>query len=142
MELSADVPAKQRRRHHHRAGGVCDRPGLDPALGVDDPSAGRAWAKAAVIHDYLYSTQGNRRLGQGRSRSSDTRAAALYREEADWILRDAMEDRGVGVARPQHIWAAVRVGGQNGWNNEPSRRARRPILRLATERPRRIDRRN
>jgi hypothetical protein len=75
------------------------------------------WAKAAVVHDYLYYTQGT---GIWKSHpASITRTKPYSREESDWVLRDAMEDRGVGVFARNVIWSAVRVGGQNGWDNEP-----------------------
>lgn len=59
------------------------------------------WAKAAVIHDYLYSTK-----GQG---------GVYTRAQADSILDEAMADLGVPGWRRAIIWAAVRVGGASGW---------------------------
>lgn len=71
------------------------------------------WVKAAVIHDYLYRTRGTGVIW-GRP-SSHTRAAPYSRAEADWILRDALENRGVGWLERHVIWAAVRVGGFLSW---------------------------
>jgi hypothetical protein len=39
------------------------------------------------------------------------------RKEADDILREAMEDRGVGGWERFVIWAAVRLGGSGGWGH-------------------------
>jgi hypothetical protein len=66
---------------------------LEPPLG----EAGRA----AVVHDYLYATQG---LG-GR----------YGRAEADGIFREALADLGVPLWKRSLLWAAVRVGGASGW---------------------------
>jgi hypothetical protein len=70
------------------------------------------WTKAAVIHDFLYRTQGscilNGRLGR-------TRTAPYSRAEADAILREAMGVLGVRAWPRFVIWAAVRAGGGRGW---------------------------
>lgn len=71
------------------------------------------WVKAAVIHDFLYYTDGT---GVWKKHPKMiTRAAPYTRAEADWILRDAMRDRGVDVFRRNLIWLAVRIGGRFGW---------------------------
>ena len=73
------------------------------------------WVKAAVIHDFLYQTQGD---GKWKGHpSGNSRPEAYTRAEADGILRDAMEDRGVGPLARNIIWAAVRIGGSGGWGN-------------------------
>jgi hypothetical protein len=72
------------------------------------------WVKAAVVHDYLYYTQGSG-VWKCHARSI-TRAADYTRAEADWILRDAMEDRGVAPLPRNIIYLAVRLGGQHGWD--------------------------
>lgn len=59
------------------------------------------WAKAAVVHDYLYVTRG---IG-GR----------YDRKRADDILKEAMAVLGVPAWKRQVIWMAVRVGGAGGW---------------------------
>lgn len=73
------------------------------------------WTKAAVIHDFLYATQGTG-VWKGHP-SGNARPAAYTRAEADGILREAMADRGVDVTRRNIIWAAVRVGGGGGWGH-------------------------
>lgn len=73
------------------------------------------WAKAAVIHDFLYFTQ-----GYGVWKCHDTTLRRRYtREEADWILRDAQRDRNVGVVSRNLVWLGVRSGGQAGWDRSP-----------------------
>lgn len=73
------------------------------------------WAKAAVIHDFLYYTQ-----GKGVWKCHDTTLQRTYtKEEADWILRDAQKDRNVGLVSRNLVWLGVHFGGQNGWNNSP-----------------------
>ena len=69
------------------------------------------WAKAAVIHDFLYATKGTGDVdGQHwMTKPSYTRA------QADDILREAMGVLGVPAWKRQCIWAAVRVGGAGGW---------------------------
>jgi hypothetical protein len=73
------------------------------------------WAKAAVIHDYLYYTEGTGVWD--RHPTTITRATPYTRAEANWILRDAMKDRCVGVVDRNIIYAAVRVGGSEGWGH-------------------------
>ena len=70
------------------------------------------WAKAAIIHDFLYATRGT---GRWHRRMGITRAAPYTRAEADAILREGMEDRGVGRFERTVIWLAVRLGGGRGW---------------------------
>lgn len=62
------------------------------------------WAKAAVVHDYLYTLGG--RLPDGR---------AYSRAAADKVLDEAMAVLGVPAWRRAVIWAAVRLGGALGW---------------------------
>jgi hypothetical protein len=81
-----------------------------PFLPPDGP-----WLKAAVIHDFLYRTCG-KGVWLGNPRGF-TREKDYDRAEADWILRDAMKDRGVGIIRRNIIWAAVRLGGGGGWGH-------------------------
>lgn len=65
-----------------------------------EPPLGDA-GKAAVVHDYLYSTRG---LG-GR----------LSRAQADGIFREALRTLGVPAWKRTLLWAAVRLGGASGW---------------------------
>src|SRR3954467_11062877 len=53
--------------------------------------------EAAVVHDYLYWTQG------------------CTRAQADRILLLAMEDNGVSAATRQIIYRGVRAGGDTPW---------------------------
>ncbi|WP_309605264.1 DUF1353 domain-containing protein [Phenylobacterium sp.] len=73
------------------------------------------WVKAAVIHDFLYRTQGTG-VWKGHP-ASIARPQPYTRAEADGILREAMADRGVGPLARNIIWAAVRVGGSAGWGS-------------------------
>lgn len=77
------------------------------------------WVKAAIIHDYLYATQGTGQLPPGVPGSKQpkgiTRPTPYTRSESDWILRDALRNRGVDVVRRNLIWAGVRIGGARGW---------------------------
>ncbi|MFG1422518.1 DUF1353 domain-containing protein [Roseixanthobacter liquoris] len=78
------------------------------------------WVKAAIIHDFLYATEGT---GPWKGHASgNSRAAPYTRAEADGILREAMENRGVDPVRRAIIWAAVRVGGAGGWKADSPRR--------------------
>ena len=80
------------------------------------------WAKASVIHDFLYATRGT---GVWKAHpSGNTRPAPYSRAEADWILRDALKNRGVDVVRRNIIWAAVRLFGAGGWGKDDSRQKR------------------
>ena len=85
-----------------------------PFLPADGP-----WLKGAVVHDFLYKT-----CGKGQWQYEDfafTRAGCgpgkdcYSRKDADGILRDAMEDRGVGPTKRGLIYTAVRWFGHGGW---------------------------
>ena len=74
--------------------------GLIPATGP--------WQRAAVIHDYLYKTQGATlppTLLRGRT----------PRKTADDIFLEAMEAAGVAWITRSAIYRAVRIGGNGGW---------------------------
>lgn len=73
------------------------------------------WAKAAVVHDFLYYTQGT---GVWKCHESTLRRT-YDRDEADWILRDAQKDRNVGIVSRNLIWLGVHLGGQHGWDDAP-----------------------
>jgi hypothetical protein len=73
------------------------------------PSFG-PWARAAVLHDYLYATQGQ----NGR----------FTRRQADAMLREAMaataqdrEDREPAAWKRAAIYRAVRAFGAGGWGD-------------------------
>lgn len=63
------------------------------------------YAYAAVVYDYLYWTQ--------------TRS----REEADHIMKMAMEDFDVGTVTIETIYGAVRLGGEVAWNGNADKKA-------------------
>lgn len=62
------------------------------------------YAYAAVVHDYLYWTQ------------------IRSREEADDILKMAMEDFDIGAMTVGTIYNAVRLGGQMAWNGNADKK--------------------
>lgn len=70
------------------------------------------WAKAAIIHDFLYFTRGT---GVWHDEVGITRDRPYSRREADDILKEAMADRQVGRWEQFVIWASVRLGGAGGW---------------------------
>jgi len=74
------------------------------------------WVKAAIIHDYLYSTGGTGIWK--RHPASITRPTPYSRAEADAIMREAMENRGVGWFFCNLIYLAVRIGGGPGWQED------------------------
>jgi hypothetical protein len=79
------------------------------------------WVKAAVIHDFLYATEGD---GKMWDHEGNTRPTPYTRKEADWILRDALQNRGVGWVTRNIIWLAVRIGGSLGWGRTRSKAKR------------------
>lgn len=72
------------------------------------------WAKAAIIHDFLYATKGT---GEWHKHRGITRAVPYSRKEADDILKEAMADRKVGNWEQVVIWSSVRFGGAGGWGH-------------------------
>ncbi len=68
------------------------------------PRAGE-YSNAAIIHDYLYWTQ------------------SCTREQADNLMSIAMKDAGVATWKDLLIHGAVRLGGQDAWNANRTRRA-------------------
>lgn len=70
------------------------------------------WAKAAVLHDALYASQGTCVFGGYGYR---TRSTPYTRKEADDILREAMGVVGVPAGKQALIYRAVRFGGEKGW---------------------------
>jgi hypothetical protein len=87
------------------------------------------WVKGAIIHDFLYATRGSGIWK--RHPAAITRASPYTRAEADAILREALENRGVDWLRRNVIWAAVRLGGSGGWGLDDSRQARRKAVNEA-----------
>lgn len=85
-----------------------------PLLPPDGP-----WVKAAVVHDFLYKTCG-RGLWQhdayAFTRKTCKQGEDCYtRDEADIILKQAMEDRGVGPFQRFLIYTAVHLFGGGSW---------------------------
>lgn len=74
------------------------------------------WVKAAIIHDYLYATGGTGIWK--KHEASISRPRPYSRAEADAIMREAMENRGVGVIFRNVIYLAVRLGGASGWKDD------------------------
>lgn len=70
------------------------------------------WVKAAIIHDFLYDTEGS---GVWYKRQGISRGRSYSRAESDAILKEGMADRGIGRWEQLVIWAAVRIGGKGGW---------------------------
>lgn len=93
------------------AGALTDLASIPRLAGVLLPPDG-PWAKAAVVHDFLYATRGTCIAGTFTWR---TRAKPYSRAEADKVLREAMEVLGVPAWKRAVIYAAVRVGGARGW---------------------------
>lgn len=73
------------------------------------------WVKAAIVHDFLYGTHGTG-VWKGHP-AGISRPTPYSRAEADDILREAMENRGVGLVTRNVIWSAVRAGGGKGWGS-------------------------
>jgi hypothetical protein len=74
------------------------------ALWCDLPPTGK-YTPAAVLHDYLYFSQ------------------PCTREQADNVLREAMQDLGVDWRRAELIFDGVRIGGQHAWDQDARDRA-------------------
>ena len=71
------------------------------------------WVKAAIIHDFLYATEGD---GKPWDRESSIKPLKVFtREETDKVLLEAMVNRNVGVFPRTIIYLAVRIGGGLGW---------------------------
>lgn len=91
------------------------------------------WVKAAVVHDFLYDTQGD---GRWNGREGVARALPYSRAEADGILLEGMVARDVGRWERLVIWLSVRLGGGRGWARARELRARREQMgRAAVKRP-------
>ncbi len=93
------------------AGFVTDLASIPRAVWSFYPPDG-PWAKAAIIHDFLYFTKGS---GEWHGRIGVSRGRAYSRSEADAILKEGMADRDVGKWEQFVIWASVRLGGGRGW---------------------------
>lgn len=92
------------------------------------------WVKAAVVHDFLYDTQGDGLWG--RDSRGVSRARPYCRNEADAILLEGMIDRRIGWRERTVIWISVRLGGAAGWRRAGELRAQRAALgRRAVPRP-------
>ncbi len=85
------------------------------------------WVKAAIIHDFLYTTAGTGKWGRWETRPPALGRGTPYsRLEADRIMLEAMENRGVGWFPRTVIYWALRVGGGHAWE-------RRRLERMAVE---------
>ena len=80
------------------AGFVTDFASIPRFLWWRYPKSGK-WNRAAVVHDYLYATNG------------------CTRGEADGIFKEALGVCDVGWRTRQEFWLAVRAGGWKSWNN-------------------------
>jgi hypothetical protein len=88
------------------------------------------WVKGAVVHDFLYYTQGS---GEWYGRKGVERDRPYSRAESDQIFWEAMTDRGIGLWARIVIWSAVRLGGWIGWARKHTKP--RPHPAPATLRP-------
>ena len=79
------------------------------------------WAKAAVVHDWLYRTLGVRvedvewHPRHGPLVGLDAVSRPITRREADGIFRRMMRELGVSWWRYTTMYWAVRLGGWFGW---------------------------
>jgi Protein of unknown function (DUF1353) len=85
-------------------GFITDMASTPSALWSDLPPWGK-YGPAAVVHDFLYAS------GIGT------------REQADNVLREAMQDLGVDWRRAELIFDGVRIGGQHAWDQDARERA-------------------
>ncbi|MDZ4370208.1 MAG: DUF1353 domain-containing protein [Phenylobacterium sp.] len=85
-----------------------------------------AWARPAIIHDFLYATGGdgwwqppgsNRRKWITGPIREDWTAPVYTREEADKVFREALAipELGIPAWRRAVMYRAVRLGGASGW---------------------------
>lgn len=72
------------------------------------------WARPAIIHDFLYRTQGT---GIFEGVRWIKRPVDYGRKEADGIFLEAMEVVGVPAWRRSIMYRAVRLGGASGWGS-------------------------
>lgn len=93
------------------AGFVTDFSSVPQPFWNIEPPLGDA-GKAAVIHDFLYSTQGT---GDFQGKRWIDRPAPYLRPEADGVFRAAQAVLGVPLWKRNLLWAAVRLGGAGGW---------------------------
>jgi hypothetical protein len=75
---------------------VTDFASVPRILGIYDLEGGKC-NKAAVVHDWLYSTQ------------------CVTREQADQVLREAIIASGYSASTAAIFYAAVRIGGGSHW---------------------------
>ncbi len=76
------------------------------------------YGKAAVLHDYLYSTLG---------RPGSTAPGDLSRRECDDIFLEAMGVVGVGWLTRHTIHRAVRLGGWMAWNEHAKEKKKKEV---------------
>jgi len=73
------------------------------------------WAKAAVVHDFLYATKGTGITSDGSC--GITKPGGYTRAQADKVLDDAMAATGIGEVDRVEIFEGVRAGGEIGWGS-------------------------
>lgn len=83
------------------------------------------WVKSAIVHDFLYDTQGD---GRWNSAAGVNREKPYSRAESDGILLEGMAERDVGRWERFVIWASVRLGGKRGWDRAGELRVQRQKL--------------
>jgi hypothetical protein len=86
------------------------------------------WVKPAIIHDFLYATEGD---GKAWDRDTSIDPGRVYtRAEADAVLLEAMVNRHIHWLPRTIIYLAVRIGGWLGWGR--GRRRRRVISKTGS----------
>ena len=86
-------------------GFVTDFASIPQAFWSADLSPNGKYSKAAIVHDYLYWTQG------------------CSREQADNILAIAMKESNVALVTRSAIYEGVRLGGGGAWQSNASEKA-------------------
>ena len=86
-------------------GFVTDFASIPQVFWSADLSPNGKYSKAAIVHDYLYWTQG------------------CTREQADNILDIAMQESNVGTLQRTAIYWGVRLGGDSAWQTNASQKA-------------------
>lgn len=81
------------------------------------------WVKGAIVHDFLYYTQGS---GLWNTHVGVAREKPYTRAESDAVFWEAMEDRDIRFWARFVIWSAVRLGGWLGWTRKHSKNRPKP----------------
>lgn len=69
----------------------------------------------AVVHDYLYSEQGQVLANPQETDAHKLRVRNLSRKDCDQIFKEAMKVAGVGWFKRNTMYRAVRIGGWASW---------------------------